>query len=154
ITTEGWEVRTGSATIPLRGRRGPELRLNLPPSLAIRETPDALPEGTAPHVLAPPALDGTLAGFDCSAPIELDHDDQYRRSEEPYVGPTSFGATAWLNWDEDSLYLAVEVVKPDLCFRAADAPPLNLDNEPDELNADGLQVYVADDDLAAVHGYL
>jgi hypothetical protein len=36
---------------------------------------------------APPALDGTLAGFDDSEPLTIDIEDQYRRSEEPYPGP-------------------------------------------------------------------
>ena len=35
------------------------------------------------------ALDGRLDGFDFSEPLELDHEDQYRRSEEPYPGPRS-----------------------------------------------------------------
>ena len=41
--------------------------------------------------------------------------------------------------------MAVEVTKPDLCVRAGDAPPLDLDNEPDDIHSDGLQVYVAGD---------
>ena len=41
----------------------------------------------APQVAEAPALDGSLDGFDTSEPLELDHEDQYRRSEEPYGGP-------------------------------------------------------------------
>jgi len=39
----------------------------------------------------------------------------------------------------------VEVTKPELCLRPGppDAPPLGLDNEPDDIHSDGLQVYVA-----------
>ncbi len=35
------------------------------------------------------------------------------------------------------------MTKPDLVLRPATAPPLRLDNEPDEIHSDGLQVYVA-----------
>ncbi len=94
----------------------------------------------------PPACDGTLDGFDLDAPILLDTEDQYRRSEEPYGGPEDFSATAWLDWSDDVLYVAVDVVKPELVIRADDAPPLRLDNEPDEIHSDGLQLYLRDAD--------
>jgi len=35
------------------------------------------------------------------------------------------------------------MTKPDPWFRPADAPPLRLDNEPDDIHSDGLQVYVS-----------
>ncbi|HZE93337.1 MAG TPA: sugar-binding protein, partial [Gemmatimonadales bacterium] len=38
------------------------------------------------------------------------------------------------------------VVKPELCIRPVGAPPLRLDNEPDDIHSDGLQVYVAGDE--------
>src|SRR5256885_1742718 len=76
-------------------------------------------------------------------PLRLELEDQYRRSEEPYAGPEEFSALAHAAWDEDALYLAVAVVKPELCFRPGGAPPLRLDNEPDDIHSDGLQVYVA-----------
>ncbi len=79
------------------------------------------------------------------SPLTLDHDDQYRRSEDPYAGPDELAATAWANWDDAALYLAVEVTKPDLVLRPADAPPLRLDNEPDDIHSDGVQVYLAAD---------
>jgi len=88
-----------------------------------------------------PALDGTLDGFDPSAPIELADELCYRRSEEPYGGPDSFAATVYLNWDERNLYLAAEVAKPEVALRAPEAEPLELDNDPDDIHADGLQVY-------------
>ena len=34
------------------------------------------------------------------------------------------------------------MTKPDLVFRSPDAPPLELDNEPEDINSDGLQVYI------------
>jgi len=102
--------------------------------------------GTALRVDAPPPLDGTLDGFDTSEPLALDLEDQYRRSEEPWSGPEDFAALAHAAWDDAALYLAVDVTKPDLCFRAGDAPPLRLDNEPDDIHSDGIQIYVRGDE--------
>ena len=105
--------------------------------------PESSPaSGAALRVDAPPALDGTLDGFDLSEPLVLDTEDQYRRSEEPWSGPEDFTARAHAAWDDAALYLAVEVTKPDLCFRAGDAPPLRLDNEADDIHSDGIQVYL------------
>jgi hypothetical protein len=52
------------------------------------------------------------------------------------------------------LYLGVEVIKPDLVLRAADAAPLLLDNEPDDIHSDGLQVYVRLEADGPVYGFL
>jgi hypothetical protein len=90
----------------------------------------------------PPALDGSFEGFDLASPIELGDELHYRRSEEPYQFPEQFSAVAYANWDERAVYLAVEVTKPDVVLRPADAPPLSLDNEPDDIHADGVQVYL------------
>jgi hypothetical protein len=98
--------------------------------------------GVAVRIGGRPALDGTLDGFNESQPLALDHEDQYRRSEEPYSGPDDFAAVAYANWDDDALYLAVEVTKPEVVLRPADAERLLLDNEPDDIHSDGLQVYV------------
>lgn len=97
----------------------------------------------APRITAAPALDGTLHGFDLSEPLHLDSEHQYRRSEEPY-DPETFSARAWLNWDGESLYLAVAVSKPELCFRDQDAASLRFDNEPEDINSDGIQLYLRD----------
>ncbi|HEY7193052.1 MAG TPA: heparinase II/III family protein [Gemmatimonadales bacterium] len=91
----------------------------------------------------PPPLDGTLEGFDVSESLNLNLEDQYRRSEDPYPGPADLSAVAFAAWDEAMLYLAVDITKPELVLRPADAAPLNLDNEPDDTHSDGLQVYVA-----------
>jgi len=37
----------------------------------------------APRIADPPALDGSLEGFDLSAPLLLEGEHQFRRSEEP-----------------------------------------------------------------------
>src|SRR5207244_3265961 len=54
----------------------------------------------------------------------------------------------------EAFYVAVEVTKPDLCFRAADAAPLRLDNEPDDVHSDGLQLYLRDLESGDVAGWL
>ena len=102
------------------------------------------PEATAVarRIVVPPPLDGSLDGFDLADPLVLDSEHQYRRSEEPY-DPERFSAEAWINWDGDALYLAVLVRKPELIFRPANAAPLDLDNEPEDINSDGVQVYLA-----------
>jgi hypothetical protein len=135
---ERWVVRRSGEVIQLAG----PVEMS-PPFRPLLE----LEPPTRAHAIAfrqdnAPALDGTTAGFDTSEPLSLDLEDQYRKSEEPYPGPEELAATAHLGWDEDALYLAVEVRKAEPCFRSPDAPPLPLDNEPEDINSDGLQVYV------------
>jgi heparinase II/III-like protein len=126
-----------------------------PPFAPILEIDPPRPAtGLAYRVANSPALDGTLEGFDLSEPLRLDTEDQYRRAEEPYGGPEELAAVAYAGWDESALYLAVEVTKADLCFRGSDAPPLRLDNEPDDIHADGGQVYLRDLEGGALFGYL
>jgi hypothetical protein len=151
-TTDGWEVSGDGARVALRGVRrtpvGPPARPLIDPH---RPTPAT---GLALGVMDPPPLDGTLDGFDVSAPLELDHEDQYRRSEEPYAGPEEFSATAAVGWDANVLYVGVEVRKPELVVRAAAAPPLRLDNESDDIHADGIQVYLRPAPGQPVYGFL
>lgn len=108
------------------------------PLLETRHSWDVVAQ--APHAWERPVLDGTLEGFDTSAPLDLGGEHHYRRSEESY--DEQLGAEAWVNWDKDALYLAVAVTKPDVVVRPDDAAPLRLDNEEDDIHADGLQVYV------------
>jgi len=142
--SDGWAVEERGEIIALRGFRRPPVALAaLDVPTPGRERPRwTPPEATAFHLPDPPALDGTLDGFATDAPLHLDHEDQYRRSEEPYPGEEAFSARAYLGWDEQRLYAAVQVIKDPLLFRAPDAPPLRLDNEPDLIHADGLQVYL------------
>lgn len=148
---EGWEIVTPAGRILLRGRRKPRtaplLRLDL-------AAPVATAEGYARHVPHPPLLDGTLEGFDLASPLYLDHEDQYRRSEEPYAGPEQFAAEAWINWDEGHFYLAVAVIKDGPLFRSPDAAPLDLDNEPDGIHSDGIQLYVEPGPGLGILGFL
>jgi hypothetical protein len=138
-TVEGWQIDGPGGSTRLGGRR--EEGTVFEP-LVTKQRP-YVHQGVAPWVEVPPATDGTLDGFDLSEPLTLDHEDQYRRSEEPYPGAESLSATAWVNWDDEALYVAVEVAKPELIFRPSDAAPLRLDNEPDDIHSDGLQVYAA-----------
>lgn len=148
IAAEQATVDALGARVPLRGALPAAARAK--PLLRERPSPVA---GEAVRVDQPPPLDGTLDGFDLSAPIDLADELHYRRSEEPYAGPESFAATAYVNWDEQALYLAVEVAKPEVVVRAPDAEPLRLDNDPDDIHSDGVQVYfrVAGGEMA---GYL
>jgi hypothetical protein len=143
-TALGWEITTSSGRARLAGARAPEPALA--PLLELDKPTPAV--GAALRVATPPPLDGSLDGFDTSEPLRLELEDQYRRSEEPYAGLDEFSAVAHAAWDDDALYLAVEVVKPEPCFRPGSAAPLRLDNEPDDIHSDGLQVYVATDEAS------
>jgi hypothetical protein len=145
-----WAIDGPSGAVKLGGKRKPMpafeplLEINLPTKAT----------GNALRVDSAPALDGTLEGFDDSEPLTIDIEDQYRRSEEPYAGPEECSALAYVNWTDDALYVAVEVTKPDLVLRPADAPPLLLDNERDDIHSDGLQVYLQEGEGGAVYGFL
>jgi hypothetical protein len=135
-TAEGWDIRGADAPVRLGGLRPPPIDFEPLVSKArpLRE------HAAVPYAREAPALDGSDDGFERAALIHLDHEDQYRRSEEPF--DESFRAVARLLWDADALYLAVDVAKPEPIFRPADAPPLRLDNEPDDIHSDGIQVYL------------
>jgi len=153
-TALGWEITTKARRIRLACARQPE-----PPFEPLLELDKPTPAaGAALRAAAPPALDGSLDGFDTSEPLRLELEDQYRRSEEPYAGPDDFSALAHAAWDDDGLYLAVDVVKPELCIRPGGAPALRLDNEPDDIHSDGVQVYLARDETGGTRdervGYL
>ncbi len=134
-----WNVDlAGGGTVRLGGRRDVETPFQ--PFISI--DPPGKAFGSALRIGDPPALDGTLDGFDTGEPLSLDVEDQYRRSEEPYGGPEQLSAVAYVNWMDEALFVAVEVTKPDICFRPPDAPPLLLDNQPDDIHSDGVQLYV------------
>ncbi|MGE5761898.1 MAG: sugar-binding protein, partial [Gemmatimonadota bacterium] len=125
------------------------------PEILLDLEPPVRPTGAALRTDQPPPLDGSAEGFDTAEPLRLELEDQYRRSEESYQGREEFSALCWAGWDESALYLAVEVTKPELVIRPADAPPLLLDNEPDDIHSDGIQVYLSDAGAESpVVGYL
>lgn len=149
-TAEGWEVSGPGGPVRLGGLR----RRKTPPRPLI-DTDRVTPQrAIAVHTGTPPTLDSGLEDFDASEPIALDYEDQYRRSEEAYAGPEEFSATAIANWDAEALYLGVDVVKAEAVFREKDAPELRLDNEPDDLNSDGVQFYLRLDPEAPAYGFL
>jgi Heparinase II/III-like protein/Alginate lyase len=138
----------GATRIVLGGVRPPPL----PTASFVRDRP-LVTHGQAFWIETAPALDGSLNGFNCTAPLLLDDEHHYYRSEAPYPGSDEFAAIAYANWSDNDLYLAVDVTKSGVVMRAADAPPLNLDNEPEDINADGIQVYRRAPD-GAVRGWL
>jgi len=149
-TGEGWEVTATEGVTRLGGAR--RQKADTRPLIDFdRPTP---PRAIALHLANPPALDGSLEDFDAGEPLLLDHEDQYRRSEEAYAGPEEFSATALIGWDSDAVYIGVDVVKADTVYRPADAPPLRLDNEPDDLHSDGLQLYFRPEADGPVYGFL
>ncbi len=148
-TAAGWEIETGAGHVRLAGARAPE-----PPLEPFVEVDTPKPAvGVALRSIRP-RLDGSLDGFDTGEPLRLELEDQYRRSEEPFPGPEDLSAVAYAAWDDGALYVAVDVTKRDLCFRATDAPPLRLENEPDDIHSDGVQVYVGNPEGDDVVGYL
>jgi hypothetical protein len=137
-TGKDWEIIGSDGRVALASRAITPPRFD--PLLNLEPPTRAM--GSAWRVDSPPALDGTLDGFDPNDPLRLELEDQYRRSEEAYVGPDDFSALCYSSWDDDALYLGIDVVKPDRCFRAGGAPKL-LDNEPDDIHSDGVQVYLS-----------
>jgi hypothetical protein len=149
-TGTGWEIGTGPAAVRLGGLR----RAAAPPKPLIdlnRATPATASASWLRHE---PPMDGSLDGFDAAAPLTLDYDDQYRRSEEPYAGPEELSATVLANWNDDALFIGVDVVKAEVVVRPDEAPPLRLDNEPDDIHADGVQLYLRPEADGPVYGFL
>jgi hypothetical protein len=143
---ETTQIRVGVAGASITGPDGKvELGGRRPapaaPAPLFTERPSWDAHAAALPAWTPPALDGTLEGFDLDAPLSLDGEHQYRRSEEPY-DPERFAATAWVNWDPHAIYLAVDVAKDEVVLREAGAAPLELDNEADDIHLDGIQVYL------------
>jgi hypothetical protein len=154
VTLEGATVRylfgPGSVSIEddagsrtLRGARPAPAEHR--PLIEARDAPG--PVATAARVAGPPALDGTLEGFEAATSLRLDEEQQYRRSETPY-DPECFRAEGWIDWDPDGLYVAVSVTKPNVVVRDPSVAPLELDNEPDDIHADGIQLHFSVDDEA------
>jgi Heparinase II/III-like protein/Alginate lyase len=147
---DGWDVTLPEGRVRLRGRR--QMAAPLRPLVDLnRPVPVG---GVALHSSEPPSLDGSLEGFDDQQALLLDHEDQYRRSEEPFPGPEEFSATVLANWDADALYLGLEVVKQEIVTRDEKAPALHLDNEPDDIHADGVQLYLRPSADAPAYGFL
>ena len=129
---DGWRIEAPGGVVKLGGRRPP----------ATTAPPDRLAEFQAHGVATAASRSLTGAALASAEPLMLDREDQYRRSEEPWTGDGSFEARCWPAWNADHFYLTVDVSKPEVFFRSPDAPPLLLDNEPDDIHSDGVQVYL------------
>ena len=142
-----WTIeQEGQPPLVLRGAREPR-----PPFVPLLQIdPPTRVAAPAFRVGNAPPLDGSLEGFELADPLQLVLEDQYRRSEDAFPGADELSALAYAAWDERALYLAVTVTKPEVCLRPAGAAPLQLDNDPDDIHSDGLQVYLAP--LAAHNG--
>ena len=144
-TMQGRQVEGGSTVVKLGGHLATGDR---PASADMHSASEAFAEAIA---LPEPPGDVSLTGVE---PMLLDREDQYRRSEEPWTGDGSFTASCWAAWSEHALSLTIDVVKPDVWFRPADAPPLLFDNEPDDIHSDGVQAYMQPFSDGPVYGFL
>jgi heparinase II/III-like protein len=157
-TPRGWRIATPSGVVELGGFRQTHPRIAAIADLSFINRPEPA-RGIAVAAAARPPLDGSLEGFHGAEPLHLETEDQYRRAEEQYGGPEHIRATAHPVWDGQGLYLAIEVKKKNPVFRPPGAPPLLLDNEPDDIHSDGVQIYVdlgsgESHDDALVYGFL
>ncbi len=123
----GWVIHAGESSIVVEAMRRGSGRA-IPWSEPVEEVPSRT---IAVGRTAPEEPSATFDG-----------PDSYRRAESPYPGADRFSARARLWWSPEAVHLALEVVKPDLVPRAADAPDPRLDNESPDIHADGIQLYV------------
>jgi len=139
-TEHGWRIDLGRGDpIELGGAR------ELPEEAAPAEAPRREERVAAARSLAvrkAPALDGTLDGFRLDAPLVLDRVEQFRRAEEPWGGRDALSATAYLNHEGSTVYVAVDVTAPGPAFRPRGAANPEWDNENPDIHSDGIQVYL------------
>ena len=147
--TEGWVFDHGSS-VTLGGLRSVKTAYQ---PLVTPDKPMVM-HAVARWLSSAPGIEDGLSGFHDVTPLVLDHEDQYRRAEQDYAGPDEFSVQAFPGWDHDGLYLAVDVHKHDVFFRSSDAPALMLDNDPDDIHCDGVQVYLQEPEGAGVFGII
>ena len=136
--TGGWQIDRPDSQVRLAGLRTQAAEYR---PLVLRDKP-LQNEAQARFMAETPGFESG-EGFRDVDPLMLDHEDQYRRAELPYEGADSFSAAARPGWNREAFYLALEVTKERVWFRAPDSAPLDLDNEPDDIHSDGAQVYLA-----------
>ena len=138
-TDNGWRIDLGRGDpIELGGAR----ELPEEPPVDAPHAPERVALARSLAVREPPALDGTLAGFRLDAPLVLNRPEQFRRAEEPWEGAEGFAATAYLNHEGSTVYLAVEVTAPEPAFRPPGAADPEWENENPDIHSDGIQVYL------------
>jgi hypothetical protein len=137
-------VEAASGTVTLGGHRPP----------ASPAAPSASPDASAHAVASFLGDDGSSSLVSLPPSLLLDRSDQYRRSEDPWADDESFTANAWLGWHANGLAIVVDVRKSECCFRSPDMAPLLLDNEPDDIHSDGLELFVRPRANGPVFGFL
>ena len=118
------------------------LRGILPPPPPPPQSREARPPGIRCQLLdQAPVLDGYFDAVATDAVVWLGR-AHYRRSESEYPGEDAFRARVAVSVHAHRLYVGVEVHKPRVLFRAADAQDPRLDNETPDVHSDGVQFYV------------
>jgi hypothetical protein len=106
--------------------------------------PAPAPAPAPPPASAPaPARVLTLPLGGRSLLIELG-ERHYRRSEESWRDAGNPSASVTLRWTGRALDVTIELPRSDLTFAAADATNI-YDNEPPDVNGDGVQLYIRTD---------
>lgn len=142
-STEVVKVSTGAAGIEGKGPpillRGAQMPTPTPVN-----PPPSHPAIHCPVLASVPAVES----WETQLPSRAIHAlgaDQYRRTEDPY-DPSQFSARVGVFTSGRALGFAVTVVKPHRVFRGGAEPNPLFDNDPPDLNSDGVQCYVADPD--------
>ncbi len=97
------------------------------------------PTATAYKASAPLTIDGNLDDWNLSSPIEIKDESQVIRDLSYWKGETDLSCTTYVMWDEENLYLAVDV-NEDTPFGAIEMLP--LDGE------DNFKIYLSTDPAA------
>lgn len=92
------------------------------------------PIATAFKAEPPPLIDGSLDEWILDSPIILDDPSQVIRDADFWQGPIDLSCTTYVMWDEDNLYLAVDV-NEDTPFGAIEM--LDLDGQ------DNFKLYIS-----------
>lgn len=104
-------------------------------SIALADPPNAI----AYKAETPPAIDGSLDDWRLDSPITIDSESQVIRDLSFWQGANDLSCKVYVMWDEDNLYLAVDVTE-DTPFGAIEM--LELDGE------DNFKLYISTDPTA------
>ena len=106
---------------------------------ALAAAESAAPGATAHRLLAPVVLDGALDEWNTDDPIVIRDAEQVVRDPEMWQGVEDLSATVYVAWDEENLYLAVDLWE-DTPFGALEMLPLDRE--------DNVQLYLSTDPTA------